>query len=186
LKTDPTFWIIARASGLSAYGLMTMSVVVGLIVKSRPLRALKASTVTDVHRVFTSLALAAIAVHGTALALDTKIPFSVKQLVVPGISPYRPIWTGTGIVVAELMLLIYLSFSARRWIGTKNWRRLHYLTFGLFAGATVHGVMTGTDSGRQWTLLIYVTAIGLVVSLTSWRVLAPPAEPSRRRTAAAR
>jgi methionine sulfoxide reductase heme-binding subunit len=181
VRTDPTFWIIARASGLCAYGLLTVSVLAGLVVKSRPLRVIKAAPATEVHRMLALLSLGAIAVHGTALALDTKIPFSVQELVVPGIGPYRPVWTGTGIVVAELMVIVYLSFSVRRWIGTKAWRRLHYLTYGLFTGATVHGVMTGTDSSRDWTLLIYVTAIGLVVSLTSWRILAPPPVPKRRR-----
>ena len=42
VKTDPTFWLLARASGLTAYGLLTASVLAGLTLKSKPFgRALK-------------------------------------------------------------------------------------------------------------------------------------------------
>ena len=37
MKTDPTFWLLARATGLTAYALLTASVLAGLTVKSRPL-----------------------------------------------------------------------------------------------------------------------------------------------------
>ena len=29
MKTDPTFWLLSRASGLTAYGLLTASVLAG-------------------------------------------------------------------------------------------------------------------------------------------------------------
>ena len=44
MRGDPTFWMLARASGLTAYLLLTASVVAGLVVKSRPFgRAVKAA-----------------------------------------------------------------------------------------------------------------------------------------------
>jgi len=92
---------------------------------------------------------------------------------VPGLVPYRPLWTGVGIVSAELMLLVYVSFFVRKRIGVDNWRRLHYATYSMFAGATIHGLMSGTDSHLQWSLSIYVAAVGTVLGATVWRVLAP-------------
>ena len=35
---DPTFWLLARASGLTAYVVLTLSVLAGLVLKSRPFR----------------------------------------------------------------------------------------------------------------------------------------------------
>jgi len=183
MRTDPTFWVVARAGGLTAYALLTLSVVCGLVVKSRPFRFLNAATMTEVHRFITVLALAATALHGAALAVDTKIPFALQELVVPGIAPYRPLSVGAGIVAAELMLAIHISFSVRRWIGTKNWRRLHWLTYGVFLAATVHGVMTGSDSNRSWVVAMYLSCIGVVAALTAWRATAPPAAAKRRRLA---
>jgi len=182
VRTDPTFWVLTRASGLTAYALLTLSVLAGLVLKSRPFRRPKPAAVTDTHRFLTTLALGATAVHGTSLFLDSKIPLSVQELLVPGIAPYKPLWTGFGIVAAELMIVVYLSFSARRWIGTKNWRRLHWTTYGIFAAVTAHGVMTGTDGGQSWVVALYVGSIGAVAGATCWRVLAPPA--SRREKSA--
>ena len=34
MKNDPTFWLLARASGLAAYTLLTTSVLAGLALKS--------------------------------------------------------------------------------------------------------------------------------------------------------
>ncbi len=172
MKTDPTFWLLARATGLTAYALLTASVLAGLTVKSRPLGArLKAAAVTDLHKFLSLLALGAIAVHGVTLALDSTVRISVAALFVPGLSPYRPLATGIGILAAELMLLIYVSFSLRRRIGVRNWRRLHYLTFAVFGAATVHGIAAGTDT---WAFGLYASSIAAVASLTVWRVLTSP------------
>jgi sulfoxide reductase heme-binding subunit YedZ len=182
VRTDPTFWILTRSAGLTAYALLTLSVLGGLVLKSRPFRALKASTVTDVHRVLTTLALGAVAVHGTSLIFDSKLDFAVRDILVPGGGPYRPLWVGVGIVTAEVMVVVYLSFSARRWIGVRAWRLLHWVTYGIFAAATVHGVMAGSDSGQAWAEAIYVGAIGAVAAATCWRVLVPPATSRERQS----
>ena len=184
MKTDPTFWIAARAAGLAAYGLLTCSVVAGLVLKSRPFGArLKAATVTDVHRFLALLGLGALALHGIALTLDTAVPLRWTALFIPGQAAYRPLWTGVGVVSAEAMALVYVSFGLRKRIGIKNWRRLHWATYAIFAGATLHGLFGGSDSSRPWALYLYLGAIGLVISATVWRVLVPPPRPARKRVA---
>ena len=168
MKTDPTFWILARASGLTAYVLLTGSVLAGLMVKSKPLGPrVRAAAVTDLHRFVSLLALGAIAIHGLVLTLDRAVPIPLAALLVPGLSPYRPLATGLGVLAAELMVLIYVSFSLRRRIGVRNWRRLHYLTFAVFAAATVHGLAAGTD---RWAFGLYAGSVAAVSSLTAWRV----------------
>lgn len=184
MKTDPTFWLLARTSGLTAYVLLTLSVLAGLVLKSRPFgKALRAATVADVHRFLAMLGLGAVALHGAALVLDTTVHVSPLALVVPGLVSYRPVWTAAGVLAAELMIVIYASFALRRRIGVKNWRRLHYATFGLFALATVHGLAAGTDSGAAWALGLYGGAVGAVVCATGWRALASPVPTPARRTA---
>jgi sulfoxide reductase heme-binding subunit YedZ len=169
MKTDPTFWLLARATGLTAYVLLTGSVLAGLTVKARPLgRRVKAAVATDAHRFLALLALGAVAVHGLVLTLDQTVKMPLAGLLVPGLSPYRPLATGIGVIAAELMVLIYASFSLRRRIGARNWRRLHYLTFGVFAAATVHGLAAGTD---RWAYGLYAGSIAAVAGLTAWRVI---------------
>lgn len=181
MKGDPTFWILARASGLTAYGLLTASVLAGLVLKSRPLgTALKPAAVTDLHRFLALLGLGAIAVHGLALYLDSTVAISLADLLVPGLAPYRPLATGLGVLAAELMLVVYASFSLRKRIGTRNWRRLHWATYLIFALATVHGLAAGTDSRSTWALALYGAATGAVVAATAWRILIPPQKGAAR------
>jgi sulfoxide reductase heme-binding subunit YedZ len=178
---DPTFWIVARASGLTAYMLLTASMLAGLVVKSRPLgRALKAPAVTDTHRFLTLLALGAVGLHGLALTLDSTVRIRLSALLVPGLSPYRPVATALGVVAAELVALIVVSFPLRKTIGTRAWRRLHWATYGAFVAATVHGLAAGTDTARPWVFELYIGAVAAVAFATAWRVLTRPVHPSNR------
>lgn len=179
MKADPTFWLLARASGVTAYVLLTGAMVAGLVLKSRPFgRAVRTASVTDVHRFLTLSALGALGLHGVALTLDQTIRMPLAGLVVPGASPYRPTAVAFGVVAAELTAVIVASFWLRRRIGARNWRRLHWATYLVFLAATAHGLLAGTDSSRPWALDLYLGAVGAVVFATAWRALATPARPS--------
>ena len=162
MKTDPTFWILARASGLTAYLLLTASVLAGLVLKTRPFRSLKPAQVADTHRFLSILGLGALALHGTTLVLDKAVTIPIIALLVPGASPYRPLAVG---------------------IGVKNWRRLHYATYAVFGLATVHGLFAGTDTSRPWALGIYFGAVGAVATATAFRVLSPKPLPQPKQAA---
>ena len=174
MRSDPTFWILARASGLLAYALLTSSVMAGIVLKARPFgAALKAAVVTDLHRFLAVLGLGFIALHASALVLDSTVHISFAALFVPGLVPYRPLWSAFGVLAAELMLLVYASSALRRRIGARAWRRLHWLTYAVFALATVHGIAAGTDAGRPWALALYGGAVGAVTAAAGWRALVP-------------
>ncbi len=175
---DPTFWVLARASGLTAYVLLTLSMLAGLVVKSRPFgRAVKAASVVDVHRFLTVLALGAVAVHAAALVLDSTVHIGLGALLVPGLSPYRPLWTGLGVVAVDLAALIWISFPLRKRIGVRAWRKLHWATYGVFLLATAHGLLAGSDSSRPWAFDLYLGAVGAVAFATAWRALVRPTRP---------
>ena len=180
MKTDPTFWLLARASGLTAYALLTASVLAGLVLKSRPFgRALKPSSVTDVHRFLALLGLGMLGLHAGSIMLDATVKMPIAGLFVPGASPYRPASVAFGVLAAELMVLIYGSFSVRKRIGGRNWRRLHWATYLVFVLGTAHGLFAGTDSSQPWARNLYLGAVGAVVFATAWRALARPTRPAR-------
>src|SRR5450830_848322 len=190
MRHDPTFWILARASGLTAYVLLALSVLAGIVVKSRPLgNRVRQPAVVDIHRTLAALGLGALVIHATSLTLDKTVRMPPQALFVPGLSPYRPYSVSIGVLTAELIVIVYASFSLRKRIGFKNWRRLHWATYGLFVGGTAHGLLSGTDSRRTWALAIYLGAIASVAAATTWRTLAPLTEgeqdvPSRDRSRA--
>jgi methionine sulfoxide reductase heme-binding subunit len=181
VKSDPTYWLLARASGIVAYLLVTASVIAGLVLKARPLgRSVSPAAIVDIHRFLALLGLGALSLHGAALVLDDAVDIGLAALLVPGSAPYRPLATALGVLAAELMVLVYVSFSLRRWIGARAWRGLHWLTYLVFALATLHGIAAGTDSGRTWAVALYGAAVGAVLGALGWRMLVPPTKGDTR------
>ena len=89
-----------------------------------------------------------MAFHAFILLPDPYSHFTLIELLVPFASTYRPIAVGLGAIVLYGSVIVTLSFYAKRWIGQRGWRALHYASFALFGGALVHGVTSGTDSAR--------------------------------------
>ncbi len=165
-------WVLARATGFTALVLFGCAMVAGLLVRTRTtVPGMKGSGMVDLHRHLSLLALLAVAAHGVFLVLDTAVDIPPWALVVPGLVPYRPVWTSLGVVAAELALLIHLSFRFRGRIGVPVWRRLHWLTYAVFAGGMAHGIGAGTDTGSTWALAIYGGLAGAVCGLTGWRAV---------------
>ena len=181
MRNDPTFWLLARASGLLAYVALVATVLAGLVLRARPFARLRPAAVTGVHRFLSLVGLLAFAVHGVALVLDRTVEVTPLALFVPGLIDYRPLPTALGVVAADLCVVLVASFRLRRRIGTTAWRRLHRSAYLVFVLATVHGLEAGTDSGRPGALALYLVAVGLVSGAGVWRVLAPPARPAKRR-----
>jgi len=174
---DPTFWLLARASGLTAYAVLTLSVLAGLVLKSRPFRSLRAPDVVEVHKTLALTGLGALALHGAAIVLDTTVKVSIAGLFIPGLVAYRPAAVAAGVVAAWLFVAVTASFWMRKRIGIRSWRRLHWLTYALFGLATIHGISAGTDSTQPWARAFYLGALGAVVAATAWRALVPPTRP---------
>ena len=180
MRTDPTFWLMARASGITAYVLLSTSALAGLVLKARPFgRAVKAAVVMDLHRFLALLAVGAVALHGTTIALDRTLRMPLRGLVLPGASPYRAVPVGAGVIAAELMILVIVSFPLRRLTGQRTWRRLHWATYAVFALATAHGLLAGSDSAQPWNRDIYLAAVGAVAFATAWRMAYRPTRPPR-------
>jgi sulfoxide reductase heme-binding subunit YedZ len=179
VRGDPTFWLLARSTGFTAYVLLAASGLAGLVLKSRPLgRAVKAAAVLDVHRFVALLALGAVALHGTTLVFDRTLRMPLAGLFVPGASPYRPAAVAAGVVSAELMALVIVSFPLRRRIGQRIWRRLHWANYVIFALATAHGLLAGSDSAQAWSRDLYLGAAGAFTFATAWRAVYRPSRPA--------
>jgi methionine sulfoxide reductase heme-binding subunit len=173
-------WYAARAAGVVAYALLTSGVLLGVLLAGRArLPRWPAFAVTDVHRFVSLLTGVFIAIHVSALLLDGYARVSVATLVVPGATSYRPFWIALGTVALELLLAVALANVLRKRIGHMRWRRVHYLTFGVWIAATAHGIGAGTDASAGWLRAVYVVSIGSVALATVWRVTRPTLIPAR-------
>lgn len=174
-------WYASRLLGFLAYWALAASVVYGLALSTGLLDRLSHRAVSLVlHQELSAIGIALTALHGAALLLDTFVQTTLTQVVVPFAASYRPEWIGVGQVAFYLMVLVYVSFYARRRIGQRAWRLLHYTTLLAFVGATAHGVMAGTDSGTPWAFWSYVGATVVVTFLLVYRITRSVAERGTR------
>jgi predicted ferric reductase len=173
----PVAWLVARAAGLVALVLLTLSATLGLAVSTRLLGNRRGKMLTGWHQTLTWTALAMVGLHGGALALDPVMRFGLVGVLVPGAAPWRPLPVAAGIVTAWLMLALASSFHVRRRIGQRRWRLLHYATFAAFSIGLYHALNVGTDLTGIRGLIIVGSAAAPVVWLVYARILMPRTRP---------
>ncbi len=180
-------WYVTRISALLAYLALTGAVVYGLLLSTKILDRIAHRAVSfTLHQDLSSIGLALALVHAAVLMIDRSVPYSPLEVIVPFSGPYRPLWVGFGQITLAITLLVLLSFYVKKRIGAPNWRRVHYLSFLAFVGATVHGLMAGTDTQATWVFVGYVLMSTIVVFLFVYRVVLAMAMRRESVTAASR
>ena len=173
------WWLLSRATGLVAYAALCLAMWMGLAISNRWARVWPGGPMAvDVHRHASLLALGFALAHALALLGDRYVDFTLAAILLPFAAP-----TGLWLAIAAGQLALYTlalvvgSFYARRAIGARLWRAVHFATFALFALATVHGIASGTDSAAP----LYWTGASTVLFLTVHRVIRglwPDAKPA--------
>jgi predicted ferric reductase len=177
----PVAWLIARAAGLVAFALLTVSVSLGLAMSTKLLKPRLQKDILGWHQTLLWTALSMLALHGGAILFDPVMRFGLPAVVVPGTAPWRPITVAAGVVAAYLMLTLAVSFRVRRRIGQRRWRLLHYASFGAFALALGHALHAGTDLQGTTGLVFAAVALAPILWLTFARILMPrPGRPHAR------
>jgi sulfoxide reductase heme-binding subunit YedZ len=128
-------------------------------------------SIEEVHRFGGLLVGSLVGIHVLAIAVDSFLPFSLTQVLVPFMASYRPLWTGLGIAAAELLVALAITNHYRRRLPYRFWRRAHYLNFAVWTFASLHGLMGGTDRGAVWLAILYGLSVAAVLMLLLWRFL---------------
>jgi DMSO/TMAO reductase YedYZ heme-binding membrane subunit len=97
------------------------------------------------------------------------------------LSSYRAFAVALGVVAAYSAVLVHASFSWRRSIGVKTWRKLHYVSFFTFAAALLHGLLAGSDAGAPGMQALYISSATAVAGLGLYRVLRSTRRPALAR-----
>ena len=187
LDTVQLWWYVTRASGLVAYLLLWFSMVLGLGVTSKFFDRLLDRVFTyDFHQFISLLSIAFVVLHVVVLMVDRYMPYSIWQVLVPFISPYRPFWVGVGVIGFYLIALVTVTFYLRSRIGMKAFRLIHVLSLLSYVGATLHGIYAGTDTPLAVMQLLYKGTALVVLFLTIfWLTLAGLRKLEARRVALA-
>jgi sulfoxide reductase heme-binding subunit YedZ len=184
--TDPTphlFWITSRAAGFAALVLASLAVSAGLLMSTKLLKG-RTSELRAGHDTLALATIVAIVVHGVALLGDQFLHPSVADIAIPFVSSYKTLWTSLGIVAGWGLMLLGLSYYARRWIGAVRWRKLHRFTALAWLAGLAHAVGEGTDAGQVWFLamlaLVAVPALALLATRLVRSGRGAPAGPYTR------
>lgn len=184
------WWLMSRASGVTAYALASIAVIAGLAISGRVSdRPGGAKALRALHEHTALAALLFLALHGVTLLPDPYLKPGVAGILVPGAIGYRPLAVAAGLLAGYLTAVLGLSFYARRRIGQARWRRLHRFTIVAWALAVVHTLTAGTDASTVWMRTILAATVAPIVVLFAARLLEgrrrarrlPAAPPSGRR-----
>jgi hypothetical protein len=177
------YWYFSRAAGFTAYLLLFASVALGIANGTRFAdRFFRRNSIFDMHRFTALLSLFFAAFHVFILLGDGYFNIGLSHLLVPFTSPYRPWQVAVGIFSFYTMMLIVGSFYVRKYIGYRTWRIVHFATFALFGGVTLHGIMSGTDTNEPWAKGVYLICGAVVMLLIFYRVQHDVPDDSRVRT----
>jgi predicted ferric reductase len=164
-------WIAERVFAFMAYWVITASVVYGLLLSTKLLsRFAHHPVMFTLHRDLAAIALGLAGIHGTLLMLDTKIPFSAWEVMIPFLSPYEPVWVAAGQIALYMLALVSVSWYLRKKIGVQSWRAIHGVMLLAFIAATAHGLLIGTDGDEVWAVWVYSIATAMVAFLLIYRL----------------
>lgn len=173
LNSVQIWWYVTRASGLTGYFLIWLSMVWGFAIPSKIIQPILDNTFTyDFHEHLSLVGLGFIVLHVIVLMFDKYLPFNILQILIPFTDTYRPIWVGLGIISFYILLLVTLTFYLRAQIGGKAFRSIHLLSMLGYLGATLHGFFAGTDSALPITMFLYILTFLIVIFMTVyWLVM---------------
>lgn len=184
----PWTWLGIRASGITAWGLLTAVVLWGILLKTQVLgRFAQPMKLLDLHRWLGVIALAFLFAHLALLFIDPFVHYSVAQILIPGLAP-APLTLAVALGAIAFWLLIPVSFLGRLrakmgLVGNRWFKRSHLLAYAAWPLATAHYVLAGTDALSDWSLALLFTATALLVMGLLARGFVPAPGPTRPVTA---
>lgn len=186
LTSIPWTWLLIRATGITAWGLLTAVVVWGILLKTRFLGKLATPQgLLVMHRWLSALALTFLAFHLVLLLVDPVVNFTPLQILIPFTAPWQPFAVGLGTIALWMLIPVSVVGRLRQRLGKagNTWfRRTHLIAYAAWPVATAHYVLAGTDALTQWSIGLLIAATALIVLALLVRGFVPPA--SQRRAAA--
>ena len=167
------FWYLGRSSGFIAYGVLTGSMLLGLSISSRMFDGVAPrGWFYELHKFSSLLVVLVSLLHVLAFIPDDHYGLSVGDLFIPLHAATNPGPKVVAITTLYAMAALTGSFYITRWIGQKTWRMLHYLSFAVMVGATVHALWAGFDGQATVVRLTYFGVGAAIVFFIFYRMLA--------------
>ena len=174
---DHAWWLASRSAGIVAYLLLSASVVLGLAMALRLAPPRLRGDLRVLHERIALLALGGVATHALLVLFDGFLHPGLIGVLIPFATPYRPVWTGFGILAAYSAAGLSLTYYARRRVGARRWRAAHQFIPIAWGMAAVHVLGAGTDARSLWLLAPIAVTMAAVATLLGFRAVGEGREP---------
>jgi sulfoxide reductase heme-binding subunit YedZ len=165
-------WYLSRASGLALLVLCSIVIALGTATRldSAPARWPRFA-IAELHRTFSLFAVALLALHVATAILDPYVAIGWAATVLPLASPYRPIALSFGALAVDLAGAVLVTSLARRHLGRRNWRIVHWLAYLAWPAAFVHSLTAGNDLSTWFVAMVECLSAALVATAVGARLL---------------
>lgn len=163
----PWMWFAMRASGITAWTLLSATIMWGLLLRTRILPATSPVRLMNLHKYLGSLALLTLAIHLVTVFLDPTLGFTWANILIPFTAAWKPLALATGIIAAYLMVPVQLVARVRAKMGKAGatwFNRTHLIAYAAWPLATAHYVMAGTDALVPASIML-ISSVTLVIVL---------------------
>ena len=143
---DHPWWYVARATGITSWGFLSASVLIGAGMSTRKVRSFNRSLVA--HRLTAGVGMLLAIAHVAAILLDHFVDIGVMEVLIPFASVWRPGPVAWGSFALYLLVVVEVTSLLRRKLPFLRWRRLHIQSYVLFGAMTIHFFSAGTTVNR--------------------------------------
>lgn len=185
-RLDPTrWWYLARASGLVAWVLLTVSVVAGLLMSAKLTQGKTRRCTQGFHISVGAFAVIFTTIHLICVFNTAQLQVGVVQLLIPFAKRDNPAAQAAGVIAFYLLATVVLTSWVRVALPWRWWRRMHLMSVPLWVLSTVHTALAGTDLTDPVTYWGGVTVTGMAGGLVVFRLIStkradPGAAPGAR------
>ena len=148
-------WFVSRASGLVLLVLFSAVIVLGVAARTGAApRHWPRFVFVEMHRTLALFLVAFLALHVMTAILDPFVSIGWAATVLPLTSGYRTLAIGLGTLAVDLGGAVLITSVARRRLGYRAWRAVHWLAYLAWPAAFAHSLTAGNDLGIWWVLVI--------------------------------
>jgi len=176
--TDTVLWYTTRGAGAVSLVLLSAVVVLGVLSSLRfQTESWPRFLTTGLHRNVALMTVVFLALHIITAVVDPFTHLGWLPAVIPFTSYYRTLWLGLGTVAFDLLLAVVVTSLLRGYIGHSVWRAIHWLAYGSWPIAVVHGFGTGTDAWSAWLFALTAACVAAVALAVGYRIRTGSPDP---------
>ncbi len=165
---DLVFWFLARITGLTAFAVLSLSVLSGEALRTSVLDFLASNrAIRKLHDFTTPLWLPLVFAHIISLLLDKTAKIDPINIVVPFLTEYGELPIGLGTLAFDIVMVVTVTTWLRSRMNNTLWTWIHRTSYVGFVFIFFHAAYSGTDfdapivSAIAWSTAAALAILGI-------------------------